>query len=559
MSVCAAAIRRPENAASMTNDGAIRPTIRRAPPRRSSSGRWGALIALALLLGGCRTESADIERWANTQHGPEKLVAVVTHDKYPDALRVQAALTLVRMKPRAGRRVGLEGFVSALSALSEDERERLVEGIVPELEQSLRNPPPKPDAHGVRPPDPTIPDKDAAHALLTGPSPFIADEALRRALEAALVDWVMLDFSARLDDASQAYGMHALLSVLGPQSVKRLPTLIAADEPKIGSIAGFVAELGDAETKLRASERLVEVARDVESAAWRTRKAVDLRAANAAAGLEVDAKRFDAQLDRYQDEELLRVFASLKKVGQLPALRYLLALATDTRQKEPRRAAALAALEGHAAEGDAAAEQALIGLAERDATPDVVREQALRRLGELPRERTLARLYALFASPRWKVRWVAAETSLKTAKVEDVPAFMTNLAKVRHMSITEPIRYGHWLGRIAGVERAPHVLSPYLGADQRAPVRLAALGFFHELGTESQLPLVSRYENDAMPVPGCASNADGCEWQCEIEAGDDREARAIATIGDFVRHCVQPAMKGRTSAPSLDDLALASP
>src|SRR5687767_9241008 len=94
--------------------------------RRSAAGVL--VMALALGLGGCRTDREDVERWANTVQGTRKLVAVLTHDKYPIDLRVDAALTLIRMKPRGGRRIGIQGtddqpgLVSALSRLSPNSR-----------------------------------------------------------------------------------------------------------------------------------------------------------------------------------------------------------------------------------------------------------------------------------------------------------------------------------------------------------------------------------------------------------------------------------------------------
>ena len=89
-----------------------------------------ATLALFLAAGvvGCRTTTEDVHRWANTLQGPRKLVAVLTHHKYPMELRVEAAMTLVRMKPRGGRRVGIqggdeyEGLLDALGGLPPDDR-----------------------------------------------------------------------------------------------------------------------------------------------------------------------------------------------------------------------------------------------------------------------------------------------------------------------------------------------------------------------------------------------------------------------------------------------------
>ena len=132
-----------------------------------------ALVISALSTSGCRTDGDDIERWTNTTQGPKKLVAVLTHDKYPLELRVEAAMALVKMKPRGGRRVGILGtddqigLVGALEALQPAEREKIVDAMVPLLEEEMKRPPPKAQAGQPTPPDPSFPYKDAAFALLT--------------------------------------------------------------------------------------------------------------------------------------------------------------------------------------------------------------------------------------------------------------------------------------------------------------------------------------------------------------------------------------------------------
>ena len=60
----------------------------------ASTGRALTAAALAALLGlgACRTNSDKVQRWATTAQGPRKLVAVLTHEKYPLDLRVDVPL-----------------------------------------------------------------------------------------------------------------------------------------------------------------------------------------------------------------------------------------------------------------------------------------------------------------------------------------------------------------------------------------------------------------------------------------------------------------------------------
>ena len=521
------------------------------PPVRRTLHRL--TLAACLVAGaGCSTDNEDVHRWANTQQGPRKLMAVMTHEKYAADLRIEAAMTLVRMKPRAGRRVGIDELIAGLIDLPAVRRNVIVKGMVPLLEKEIRKAPPaEPVANAVREPDTTFPYKDAAFALLTNEGEeLVSDKQQRQALESALSDWVMADFAARMDDSSQAYGMGQVLTELGPEGVRRLPQLIVPEAQKIGSIAGFIADLGDPATKLEASQRLVKVAQEVDSKAWLERKAPGLKEANAASGQKVEGARFDAQLALYQEEELLRVLSSLKQVGQAPAVDYLLALARDKSRGDKRREAALAAMEGQVDRKNTAQVDGLLELASAEDTPDTVRDQALRRVGELPRKQIVNALYALFGQKNWKIRWVAAELVLKTSEAQHLPEFMSKLGSVRNMAITEPIRYGKLIANLPGTPGASELVKPYVASQYSAPVRLTALGYYLDQGTREQLSLVEPFAADSMRVPECAKNAEGCEWQCEIAAGEEQLVKPVRTIGDFVQYCVKPAMQQRAKGDS---------
>jgi hypothetical protein len=508
------------------------------------------LSACLVASAGCRTDTDDVHRWANTQQGPRKLMAVMTHEKYVPELRIEAAMTLVRMKPRAGRRVGIDELIAGLADLPAARRAVIVSGMIPILVDEIKKPPPPmPTGNTAREPDNSFPYKDAAFALLTNEGEeLVSDKQQRQALEAALSDWVLADFSARMDDSSQAYGVGQLLAHLGAEGVRRLPQLIVPEAQKIGNIAGFIADFGDAQTKLEASQRLVKVAQEVDSDAWLKRKAPALKEANQASGQKVEGARFDAQLALYQEEELLRALSSLKQVGQAPAVEFLLSLARNKSRNEKRREAALAAMEGHVDRKNSALADGLLELASTEDTPDSVRDQALRRVGELPRKQVIGALYGLFAQRNWKIRWVAAELVLKTSESQHIAEFMSKLGAARNMAITEPIRYGKLIAGVPGTPPARDVIKGYLAASQPAPVRLTALGYYLDQGTRADLPLVTPFEADATRVPECMKDAEGCEWQCEIATAGEQEVKPVKTIGDFVQFCVKPAMQARATA-----------
>ncbi|HVU00813.1 MAG TPA: hypothetical protein VHE30_03645 [Polyangiaceae bacterium] len=501
-------------------------------------------LALGAAVSGCRTTPDDVHRWANTAQGPRKLVAVLTHDKYAMDLRVESAMTLVSMKPRAGRRVGIGNLVDALNALPEAERGKIVAGMVPRLDEEIRKPP---SGAAEQRNDTSIPFKDAAYALLTNDAgPLVTDKSLVEKLRVALTQWAVTDFSARMDDSSQAYGMEQVLRMLGSAGVKGLPALIQLDAPKIDRISDLIADLGDPATKLEASKRLVQVASEINSDKWTKARAPKLEAANAASKLKPTKEQFAKQLEQYQEEELLRIFGSMKKIGQAPIAEYLLNFASDKNQSEKRRATALVALEGQINKDDKAQVDKILALATAEDTPDTVRDAALRRVGEMPRKLVVDRLYSVFDSKEWKVRWVAAELVLKMSDSSQIDEFMTHLGRVHNMSITEPLRYGKLVGELKKVKVDPvEAIDRYADSRYSPSVRLSALGYYYEGGTKNDVPKVDRYSSDTTKVPECLPDAKECEWKCTLDSGGKQEEKAVATIGDFVSFCVKPALEKR--------------
>ena len=509
-----------------------------------------ATLGLATSVQGCRTTTDDVERWANTANGPRKLVAVLMHDKYPLDLRVEAAMTMIRMKPRGGRRVGIESLTSALDELTPPERSRIVTELVPRLETEIRRPPPPPG----KAPDPSFPFKDAAYALLTQEDGRLVESPENRnRLKAALADWAMVNFAERLEEPSQMFGFEQLLRLLGAEGVRRLPEQINPEAKKIDRMADLISELGNPETKLKTSNALVGVARHVNTQRWIDEKKPGVMAANAASKLKPTEPQLNQQLETYQEEELLRVFSSLKKVGGAPAVDYLIEFAKDKKNPEKRRAAAMAALEGHLDKNNPAHVQAMLDLAAATDTPDLIRDVALRRVGEMPRKAVVSRLYSLFKNDNWKVRWVAAELVLRMSDTTQVDEFMRELGAAKNMAMTEPLRYGPLIGMMKGSPPPEKVIQKYLNKGYSVQARLSALGYYYERGTKADLAQVERFADDKTKVPECAENAEDCEWKCSIDAASGKESKDVETVGDFVRYCLKPAMEKRTEPPKKEE------
>lgn len=502
------------------------------------------IASTSLALSGCRITNDDVAAWARKSSGPRKLVAVLQHDKYPHALRVNAALTLVTMKPRGGRAVGLLGsdeYIGLLDGLAEMDsahRAPIVSSMVPKLVEGMAQVPEGDE------PDESVPYKDAAYALLThNDGGLIGEDANRIALTDALIDWCQHNFVARMDDTTQLYGVEQVLRFVKAPGVKGLTPLIAADFKKIRELSQLIFELGDEETKLDASKRLVKVAEYVVSPEWTKQKAPSVEAANKASGLDVKPKQFEKQLEAYQEEELLRLFGAMKNVGKKPIVDYLLAYATDKDKPEKQRAAALAGLENNLDRKNAAQAKIILDLLASDDTPDAIRDVASRRVGELSREQVAERLYGLFDHERWKLRWTVAGLLLRMTDGKTIDEFMTKLGKIKHMAITEPLTYGPLLKGIKGDTEA--LVSKYAAKSEPAPVRLSALGYYYEYGSKADLAKVEPFISDTQKVPSCPKEAEQCAWSCSVAGKDGPELKEVATIGNFVEYCLIPAMKTR--------------
>jgi hypothetical protein len=496
---------------------------------------------------GCRVSENDVKRWGMTERGPDKLVAVLTHDKYDHHLRVEAALELLRMKPRSGRRIGISRLVDSLAQLSPEERKKLIDGIVPHIVTQMKAPPPAGVAGQPAPPDPSFAYKDAAMAMLTyDKAVLVSDEAARKQLTDALVDWSHHDFEHRLDNTTQMFGMEQMMRAVGAPAVKGLPALIT-ENSKYDRIASLVSELGDQHTKEAAAAKLVDLAKQTGSQAWIEKTKPSVEEANRASKITPTAEQLQKQIAQYQEESLTKIFAAIKKVGTRPAIDYCLSVAGDKSQSEKRRQAALAAIEGKLDRSNPGDAEKVLALAAADDTPDSVRDLAFQRLGEMPREQVVNKLYGLFNSHKWKVRWVAAGTVLRMSSTDQLPEFMSRLpgGLAPGFAMTEPLSYGGLIDKMTVKGRTPReAVTPFLKEGSLA-ARLTALGFFYATGKAADVKVLAPLEGDRFPVP--KTDDPEAKWQCEVPKADGKETETkdIKDVGEFVRFCVQPAMKAR--------------
>jgi hypothetical protein len=528
--------------------------------------RWlGATVLAAsaqgalVLTSGCAVGESDVHRWETTEAGPEKLYAIVTHEKYSWPLREEAALSLVRMRMRNGKRVGLEYLVvgydmplgkipGALSMLSEESRRRIVDGIAPKLVEAMQQPPPARPADGSPfPPDASVPYKDAAFAMLSHEPPLASDEKTKADLVSALTQWVQADFETRIDNSSQQFGVEQIMRFLGAPAVKSLPSVINENGTKVDRACSLIGDIGDDETKKRASEALVAMAKKIEPPDWIEKQRVLVNEVNAKSKITVTPLQVTEQLKNYQEQELEKAFTYMKRLGGRPVVEYCLAFARDRNKSEKMRTDALAAIENRIDKSVPGDVNAIFDILRDDSNPDKVRGVAMARFGELPKETIVPKLYSLF-DKKWQLRLDGARLILRTMTLKDIPDFMRHFPpndRLR-MSLSEPIGLGmQILSMDAQGGPKPHeVLHQFLSGPDAAP-RLIAIGSYYTAKKSDASPIVA-LEEDRMPIPKC-DPADKCDWQCEVAKGpgsQEREMKTITTVGEFVKWCIEPQLQG---------------
>ncbi len=521
-------------------------------------------LGLAMSAGvvGCRVADSDVKRWETTQRGPHKLVAVVTHDKYSWELRTDAAISLIRMPPRGGVRQGISFLIDkykdeegetregALNQVPEDTRRQIVDRMAPMLIKELDAPPPARTAEGRLPPDPTIPFKDATFAMLVHEPPLVSNEKTRAELKAALTKWAATGFEDRIENGSQQFGLEQMMRFLGAESVRTLPSILNENAARIDRIANLINEVGDEPTKLKASEALVALAQKYNSKEWLDAQTKVVKESNARNNIKADDNQVAGQVDKIQERNLTEaVFPAMKKVGGRPSIDYLFGYAADGKHPPDRRKLSLAALEGRVDKNSPTDLERIFAIAKNEDNPDAVRDVAFQRMGEFPKEQIVPKLYTLFDPKKWKTRWVAGETVLKTfSSTKQVPDFLARLPKTSatKMGMTEPLSFGGKIKQLAeapGDPKARDVLAPYL-TSREFGARMTALGYFWE-GKKADRPVVQPFENDVTPLPKCEKE-DECSWSCDVPKASnpkETEPKELKTVGEYVKFCLVPSME----------------
>ncbi|MBI2394947.1 MAG: hypothetical protein HYV09_35585 [Deltaproteobacteria bacterium] len=546
-----------------------------------------AVAAVAAAALGCRVNKDDLKRWEKTVNGPDKLVAVLTHDKYERDLRVEAAWSLIEMRKRGGQAIGLTRLIEELDKLPVTERREILDGVWKRLQPMVLQPI-QPAGEG-RFSDPSVVYKDATFALYTDEK-LDLDPKLRDEMTRALTEWAvgkdgdpaekrLAAFETRMDNAAQAYGVEQVLRKLGLPAATRLPKLMTAPSAiknqRLDSIARIVVDVkpaagdkgaGEAYDKARdeLSTHFADILKQTIGDGYvnAVKPEIDEALKKAPNGKQVldNPDNYKKYMNDVRNERLTSLFAIAKQVGRKPVVDVLIATAQDPKADAKHRALSLAALEGNVDTSNDAQMKAFLAIAKSDA-PDEVKLGSLNRMNAYPPDVAIKAYYDLFESPNWKVRYGGALRVLDLlARVGDrtktnPKEFLAKLPATdkSKFALGEPSAYGDALHALPKELGAKAALDDALKSE-RLGAQLTALGWYLTHGTKDDLPALAKLEADKSPVPKCKEDEE-CGWEkpgCPVpKAGkpDEVDYKSIATVGDYVQHCVKVQIEQRAKAP----------
>jgi hypothetical protein len=472
--------------------------------------------ATAVLLAGCKVDSDDIQYWKNTVKGPARLAAVVGSDRYAPELRTEAALAIVEMDRSDVDALGiLKKSLDDLRAEDPASSQKIVSGMVPRLQTLLSDDAP-PEGTG---PDPIqVRAKDAAYMV----TPY-APQAQQQELIRSVVRWYSVDFEGR--SLAGDYSAEQVTRALGAEAAGQL--VDALDEKMTPAamikIAEIIGDGGDAPTKKRAGERLVEIEREMEKSTFVKWLSDEIRASLQASGEPADDARVNT-LALYNRENYINQGAlnAMRHLGDQEVVSKRLLQIADTKpgpddpgswveRLNARRATALRALEGHVSRGQL---NRLLSIALDPSNPIEVRDYAFDRVGDIHSRDAIPSLWPLVeltgctassctSSNKLdkRLRWRAGELVLALGGPAMIPQFSQRLPSASGIQY-EPEELEGYATRMS--QMTPPPTSTVLGLldSQHWWNRVVALRYLERRGGDADVPAMKRLMSDEAPVAG---------------------------------------------------------
>ncbi|HZS41128.1 MAG TPA: HEAT repeat domain-containing protein [Polyangia bacterium] len=408
------------------------------------------VVATGASLVACGDVTPEkIARWKETERGPGKLRDAVKSSSLSPSLRAQALVALVELGMSADAIAELETRPSV-------DRAPVVHEAAPRLGQLAGT---GADVTTTRVQREA---KDAMFLLRADAAP-----ADRDALDDLLIAWTCADLNGRMSLGGQS--SDKILTAIGARATPRLIALLSTEGPNQQQAAAILAKIGDAPTRARAVDALVESAKKLQQ---RTRDVPD--------GL----------------------LQSIGVLGGPHATAYLVEVAE--RGSESLRERALFAL----AQGGAGLDSSALAAAERIAgdkkAPGKVREAAFQ-VAEKIGASAVPAMVRLMNDADETVRWRAVEAALAAGKDKAVAPVLEALSQSRPYKKEDLDSYVvHDLGLIGA-----GALEPLKGElkSKSWVARIVAVRGIAAVGKAEDAPAVAALESDGTKLKGFAGSA----------------------------------------------------
>jgi hypothetical protein len=453
----------------------------------------GLLVLFAV--AGCKVGQGDIDTWKGTVKGPGKMVAVMQADKYDLTLRTYAALGLVDMERHDVD--GVAELLNAMEKLDGNTREQIILGIAPGLVELMTAKDATRAASSEGPPPRQVRAKDAAFALITYAS---ADS--RKPLTQAVMSWYMADFNGR--NLSGNYSAEQVVRALGSPAATVLVDGLNAKQPQqaLVKLAELIGQLGDADAKSRAGQKLVAIEAEMRGAeflAWL--KAEIIAQLGAAAGADAQqriAKTAELNREKFIDDGAIPAMAYLADQPEVGAR--LLAIAAEHNPAlTERRTRALRALEGKVNESQL---HALLALALDPSSPVPVQDYAFDRVGDIHSAKAIPPMWPLVQdAEKQRERWRAGELVLALGGSSVLSEFLSKLPSKGDVRY-EPEELEGYAARMGQMTPVPSAVAAAELGSANWWDRVIGLNFFQRKGGEADLAQMTRLLADKTPVKG---------------------------------------------------------
>jgi hypothetical protein len=487
--------------------------------RETRSARSCGLLFLMCIVGGllcsaCKVTEKDVDAWKGTRKGPGKMVAVMLADKFDMPLRIYAALELVEMERQDVD--GVTEMQHAIQKLEPETRSQLTEGLADGL-IALMKKPAEPAAEGDQegegkgdkkadaaaaaaaegaPPPHQVRAKDAAFVLVSSAPPPVREE-----LTQALVQWYTADFNGR--SLTGNFSAEQVVRGLGSSAARALVDSLDAKLPQAALIklSELTGQLGDADARKKAGQRLVAIEREMEGAAfvnWLKQQITNqMKAANQQPDAAKIAKAAEVNRENFINN------------GALPAMKYLADQAEVQNRlleiaalKDPkltdRRTRALQALEGKLGPDHV---DEVLALALNASNPVSVRDYAFDRVGDTRNPKALASLWPLLADEDQRLRWRAGELILVIGGPGVLSEFFAKLPNGPNVTY-EPEELDGYAQRMSQMTPPPKEPARAQLESPNWWLNVIGLNYFQRKGTDADVAAMEPLTRNTTAVKG---------------------------------------------------------